>query len=191
MPGAEQLRWSEPSLCFIVISGHFLVKTSSKISGSTIKTRLGNGEMIRSILLGVAFLGLAACASNPPETAASAPEASTASTTASATLAGTAVPTATATAEATAPPMAAGTTPEGEDGIHVVAVPTVAKTTPPVVASNEDHPEKVKCKRERITGSHRMTRVCRTVAQIEADREAGRSMVQGLNSSPQAAPRSQ
>jgi uncharacterized protein YcfL len=36
------------------------------------------------------------------------------------------------------------------------------------------NPQQVKCKRETTTGSHTSRRVCRTVAQIDAEREAAR-----------------
>ncbi len=56
-------------------------------------------------------------------------------------------------------------------GLLALLLTGCASSTQPTTSSNPQH---VVCKRERIMGSHIAQRVCRTVAQIETDREDAR-----------------
>lgn len=56
-------------------------------------------------------------------------------------------------------------------GLLALLVFGCASTTAPATSSN---PQQVICKREATTGSYTTKRVCRTVAQIEAERESAR-----------------
>ncbi len=56
-------------------------------------------------------------------------------------------------------------------GLLALLVAGCASSGQPTTSSN---PQQVVCKREATTGSHTTKRVCRTVAQIEAERESAR-----------------
>lgn len=59
-----------------------------------------------------------------------------------------------------------------------VEVPTVPRADDIVVGSG------VKCTYERTTGSHRLTKICRTEAQIESRRAADQQMIKKVQSTP-------
>lgn len=137
--------------------------------------------MTRAIALGTMFLGLSACASTPPEQAK--PTVDRDAIAASPGNGGNAVEV------ETDPSLAAGSTGATKgsapgEGLHVVEVPTVAKTATAPARLDEDHPEKLICRREKTTGSHRVTRVCRTRTQVELERDAGQTMVRDAIRSP-------
>lgn len=137
--------------------------------------------MTRTIALGTIFLGLSACASNPAEPTKSAVDrdaiaaAGGSGSSAGADSANAPVATGSGTAASSS---ASG------DGIHVVEVPTVARTASAPAQVQEDHPDKLICRREKTTGSHRVTRVCRKRSQIEAERDAGQTMVRDAIRAP-------
>ncbi len=114
--------------------------------------------MNRQFVVAATILGIAACATPGPETPVPSAKVETSVITSTPTVA------------------------EGE--FEDIDVPEVPKMTNiPAQASNPD-PNELICRRERITGSHRVTRVCRKRAQIEArrvaDQEAVRKMGTGI-----------
>ena len=126
--------------------------------------------MTRAIALGTVILGLSACASNPAEQTQPAVDRD-------------------AIAESAVAPAATGSAPAvsssaADDGIHVVEVPTVAKTATLPAQVDEDHPEQLICRREKTTGSHRVTRICRTRSQIDEERDASQKMVRDATRLP-------
>ena len=56
-------------------------------------------------------------------------------------------------------------------GLLALLIAGCASSSQPTTSSN---PQQVICKREATTGSYTTKRVCRTVAQIEAERESAR-----------------
>ena len=64
-------------------------------------------------------------------------------------------------------------------GLLALLLTGCASPTQPTTSSNAQH---VICKREHITGSYTTRRVCRTVAQIEAEREAARRSMENRRS---------
>ena len=56
-------------------------------------------------------------------------------------------------------------------GLLALLIAGCASSSQPTTSSN---PQQVICKRETTTGSYTTKRVCRTVAQIEAERESAR-----------------
>lgn len=70
------------------------------------------------------------------------------------------------------------------------AAPASEEREPAQTAENESDPNRQICRTERVTGQLRRQRICRTAAQWEAIREAGRESVgsrqtTGYQSSPQ------
>ena len=68
--------------------------------------------------------------------------------------------------------------------------PAEANPEPARTAANEDDPNRQVCRTERVTGQLRRQRICRTAAQWEAIREAGRDSIghrqsTGYQESPQ------
>jgi len=53
------------------------------------------------------------------------------------------------------------------------------------VENNPPEEERVYCRRERITGSHRKTKTCLTKAEMEASRKASRDYVDRLKMTPE------
>ena len=60
-------------------------------------------------------------------------------------------------------------------GLLALLVAGCASTGQPTTSSN---PQQVVCKRERTTGSYTKRRVCRTVAQTEAERQSARDSME-------------
>ncbi len=114
--------------------------------------------MNRRYVVAATFLGIGACATSGPESP----------------VPGAKVDTSVITSNPTAA--------EGE--IEVVDVPDVPKTANISGQANIPDPNEIVCRREKKTGSHRVTRVCRKRAQIEArrvaDQEAVRKMGTGI-----------
>lgn len=120
--------------------------------------------MNRIYLVGVISSGLAACASSGPEpvtTVATAPTA----------VAGQSIPTANE-------PVAE------ESELHVVDVPEVAQVAHHTPQGDAPDPNELICRRIKITGSHRMTRVCMTRAEIEQRRAESRAMIDDMRRTP-------
>ena len=120
--------------------------------------------MIRPFITSVVCLSIAACASSGPE----APESA-------------------ASQPAPTKPVAradaadsAGESAAAEGQLEVVDVPEVPKTANVVAVAAEDANQLV-CRRHKTTGSHRVTRVCYTRAEIEAARAEAQEMLRGLN----------
>jgi hypothetical protein len=70
------------------------------------------------------------------------------------------------------------------------AAPAETTPEPARTAANEDDPNRQICRTERVTGQLRRQRICRTAAQWEAIREAGRNSIgnrqtSGYQESPQ------
>lgn len=127
--------------------------------------------MTRGIVFGVTVLGLAACSSSSPqrsEVSAPAPTGNVATKVSEQTAA------IGADTEAEAPAAK-------ESALHVVEVPTVAKTSYSPPRASEPHQSEMICRREKTTGSHRITKVCRTRKQIDIEMEAAQDMVQGMS----------
>ena len=142
--------------------------------------------MIRELTAGTVLLGLAACASSPPDVA-EAPAAVAAPVSHSAAAPPDESATAPHAGSAEAPVAGAATadTASGdEDGLHVVEVPTVASTSPQPASSDDPHPDELICKRIKVTGSHRLQRVCRTRAEILRAREEAQAMHRSVTSTP-------
>ena len=114
--------------------------------------------MIRAFLAGAILLSLAACASSPPEP----------------------------TAQVAAVTPAAGSNPaeSPDDALHVVDVPEAPKTANAVAQAGVAPEDELVCKRIRTTGSHRLTRVCWTRADIEARRAADQRMMGTMRRTP-------
>lgn len=132
--------------------------------------------MIRKLTAGMIFLGLAACASSPPDVAESVVTNVPVQSTAAAP-----------GAPDTSPVAVAATSDTGgseESGLHVVEVPSVTSTSPQPVASSEPHPDELICKRIKVTGSHRLQRVCRTRAEILRAREEAQAMHRSVTNTP-------
>ena len=120
--------------------------------------------MNRVLLIGAIFSGLAACASSAPE-----PEELVAHV----------------ETVATVQPESAASKPVADDNaLHVVDVPEAA----PVAyhAPKDDTPDRDEliCKRIKTTGSHRMTRVCVTRAEIEQRRAESQAMLRKAGATP-------
>lgn len=107
----------------------------------------------------VLIFGLVGCATAPPETAESSASEATATT-----------PTASASATVDAKEVHAG-----------LAVET-ADTTPLEEVVAAEHESAVICTKERVTGSHFPQKVCRTRAEIAAQREASQNALNRNNS---------
>jgi Ethanolamine utilization protein EutJ (predicted chaperonin) len=120
--------------------------------------------MTRVFVSGMVLLILAGCASSPSES-----EVQIAS----------AVPASATAAEAIDNPEAV------EDGLHVVDVPDVQMAASVTGEAAVPLGEKLICKREKTTGSHRTTRICRTRADIERRREDDQQMIRDIQSTPQ------
>ena len=128
---------------------------------------VGARPMNRIYLVGVIFSGLAACASTDPEPVATVATAPTAVVSQS-------IPTANE-------PVA-----EGSE-LHVVDVPEVAQVAQVAHHSPQEdipNPDELICRRIKITGSHRVTRVCMTRAEIEQRRAESRAMADGVRKAP-------
>lgn len=120
--------------------------------------------MNRIYLLGAIFLGLAACASSGPEPV-------------------TTVATVQTVASNQAVP--AGNEPvAAESELHVVDVPEVAQVAHHTVQENTSDPDELICRRIKTTGSHRVTRVCMTRAEIEQRRAESRAMANKIRNAP-------
>ena len=130
--------------------------------------------MIRELTAGMVLLGLSACASAPPDPAASVPPAAQSA----------AAPHGEPAASPAGTAAAGHGEADGESGLHVVEVPSATPAPPQPVAASEPHEDEVICKRIRVTGSHRLQRVCRTRAEIDAAREAGQAMHRSVTSAP-------
>ena len=139
--------------------------------------------MTRVLTLCAVSLGMVACASSPPESSAPAAQASSPAYSSASTAASTST---VASTPAVASGTASSATAQSSDGeLHVVAVPTVAKTSaPPAPAADEPHGDELICRREKTTGSHRVTRICRTRTQVEREREASQTMVRDAMRAP-------
>jgi len=99
--------------------------------------------MIRLFISVAVFIAVAGCASSAPQATASG-----------------------ATATNTASGVVANVDSGSDDVVDVIEVPTVAKTA--VV----DKGDEMVCHRERMTGSHRFEKICRTRAEIEETRRS-------------------
>jgi len=66
---------------------------------------------------------------------------------------------------------------QGSDVIHVVEVPAVAKTGAEVVVPAHDE---LICHRERLTGTHRVERICRFKSDIDESRKATQRTLQEM-----------
>lgn len=128
---------------------------------------VGTKPMNRTYLVAAIFLGLAACASTGPEPVA------------------TVAPVPTAVASQSIPTANEPVAEESE--LHVVDVPEIAQVaqlahhTP---QENTPDPDELICKRIKTTGSHRVTRVCMTRAEIEQRRAESRAMIDNLRKTP-------
>ena len=127
--------------------------------------------MNRIYLVGAVFLCIAACASSGPEPVSTAAVAQSAASSPAISAASEPVPTASEPSTA-----------DGE--LHVVDVPDVTPVAQTVAPSDTPDPDELICKRTRTTGSHRMTRVCMTRAQIEQARAAHQAMVREMGRKP-------
>lgn len=134
--------------------------------------------MFREMTSVTIFLSLAACASNPATT-----DAPIDATPATATQSAATQQSESQVAAVESAP-AADTQDTSESGLHVIEVPTVASTAPQAAAQTEAHPDELICRRFKVTGSHRMQKVCRTRAEIEQARRDGQKMVRGVMSTP-------
>ena len=142
-----------------------------RVHQSTESQAKAGGSMIRPLLTTLVCLSIAACASSGPET----PERVTSKVAPEEPAAAVGATQIAGDNEAT----------EGElEVIDVPEVPKTAKVAAPVVA----HSDQLVCKRIRTTGSHRVTRVCRTRAEIEAARAEAQNMMRGLNNKAQGSP---
>jgi hypothetical protein len=110
--------------------------------------------MNRRNLVILAFLGIAACATSGPES-----------------------PVTTAKVE---PPANTGDPAATEGVIDDVDAPKVPKAESLPTSTNASTQSQVVCRRERTTGSHRLTRVCRTRAEINRTREADQDAIRKL-----------
>lgn len=121
--------------------------------------------MIRGFVAGTVLLILAGCASSPPE-----PTAQVAAT----------------TAPASSNPITAVSKNEAQQvDLHVVDVPEVPEAAA-VAAVGAPAEDELVCKRIRTTGSHRLTRVCWTRADLEARRAADQRMMDTMRRTPQS-----
>ncbi len=109
--------------------------------------------MDRRYLVAATFLGIAACATSGPESSEQA------------------VGSASADDAVVDTSMA-----ESEDVLEVAEVPEV-----PVAASPPPPQNAVVCRKEKRLGSNRTVKICRTQAQMEADREAGQDTLDELS----------
>jgi len=114
--------------------------------------------MNRRYVVAAMFLGIAACATPSPESP---------------------VPVAKVeTAVISSDPTAA------EGAIEYIDVPDVPKAASTLAQASSPGTDRLVCTRERITGSHRVTRVCRTPAEIESRRRADQAMIDKLRAKP-------
>jgi len=111
--------------------------------------------LIRRYLLAATFLSIAACSTSGPESPVPVAKAEMPVTTSSPTAAGGVI-----------------------EDVDVPEVPKIAR-----VVDQTDTPRKsdVVCRREKTTGSHRVTQVCRRRADIDATREADQRTVKKLS----------
>jgi hypothetical protein len=113
--------------------------------------------------LGALLLSLVACASSSPE------------------------PTAQFAAVAPADsgvPAVIGQAEAADGGLHVVDVPEAPKAANPAAAAGTPPEDELVCKRIKTTGSHRMTRVCWTRADIEARRASDKQSMDAMRRRP-------
>ncbi len=114
--------------------------------------------MNRRYVVAAMFLGIAACATPGPES-----------------------PVLVAKVE-TAVISSDPTTAEG--AIEYIDAPDVPKVASNPGQASIPDTDRLVCTRERITGSHRVTRVCRTPTEIETTRRADQAMIEKLRSKP-------
>ena len=138
----------------------------------------GTWVMLRGFLASIIFLVLAACASSSPKAGGPGVNTESAVTAYPLTVSGTA---SSANGIATAPD---GDPAGADSGLHVIDVPEVAQeaTAPPQASVAKA--DEVVCRREKTTGSHRVTRICRTRAQIDRQREDDQKMIRDMGRKP-------
>lgn len=118
--------------------------------------------MIRGLVIGAVVTGLVGCASSPPQTSAPAVSAGTVNSDTS----------------------AVSSDPTASSGeLHVIEVPKVAQTAEVAPQQGTPHGDELVCRREKTTGSHMVTRICRTRAQIEQERRDAQALASGVKGS--------
>lgn len=116
--------------------------------------------MIRQCVATAIFLNIVACATSGPESKVSVAQADTSTT--------------------STDPVARKS--EGDDPIEDVDAPKIPRNE--TVSRNSA----IVCTKERITGSHRLTKVCRTRSEIESRRTADQDMIRKVQRTPVGAP---
>ena len=121
--------------------------------------------MIRQLAVAVSCVSIAACASSGPENSTPLPQAQATS----------------ASAQPIATDAGSEKPAENGDALEMVDAPAVPVEDEAQATTASSRHELV-CRRTKVTGSHMVTRICRTRAQIDAEAEASREALDRMRS---------